>query len=212
MTKAAELVQAGAIGRVVQTVGLGPHRLNRETRPWWFWDCAQYGGVLTDIASHQIDQFLYFTGSTDAEIAHASVGNFANPDDPGLQDFGEIVLRSDQGTDISGSTGTRPMPCRPGRWPRHLGTEGTTKSANTSTLLGRRHRPSVSGQRNSLREDRLQRRGLSLLRAAGRRRARPTETAMSQAHCFKVCELGLMAQAMADKDAAQRPRGGGAGA
>ena len=97
VTRAAELVAEGAIGRVVQTLGIGPHRLNRATRPGWFWDRQAYGGILTDIASHQIDQFLYFTGSTEAEVTQASVANYANPDDPGLQDFGEITLKGDKG-------------------------------------------------------------------------------------------------------------------
>ncbi len=92
--KALEMVGAGEIGRVVQTIGIGPHRLNRALRADWFFDDARYGGILTDLASHQIDQFLLFTGSTDAEIVAASVGNFANPGDPGLQDFGEVLLRS----------------------------------------------------------------------------------------------------------------------
>ena len=92
--KAQELIGAGAIGWVVQTIGIGPHRLNRALRADWFFDDARYGGILTDLASHQIDQFLVFTGSADAEIVAASVGNFANPGDPGLQDFGEILLRS----------------------------------------------------------------------------------------------------------------------
>lgn len=92
--KALELVRDGAIGRVVQTIGLGPHRLNRATRANWFFDEEKYGGILTDIASHQIDQFLVFSRSEDAEIIASSVGNFANPHDPGLQDFGEVLLRS----------------------------------------------------------------------------------------------------------------------
>ncbi len=82
VTRAIELVNAGAIGRVVQTVGLGPHRLNRHLRPDWFFQRAKYGGVLCDIASHQVEQFLTFTGSTDADIVTSSVGNFANPSDP----------------------------------------------------------------------------------------------------------------------------------
>ena len=61
VTRALELVRAGAIGDVVQTVGLGPHRLNRALRDPWFFDRAKYGGILVDIASHQIDQFLAFT-------------------------------------------------------------------------------------------------------------------------------------------------------
>ncbi len=93
-TVATRLVQEGAIGRVVHTVGLGPHRLNAPSRPDWFFDAAVYGGILTDIASHQIEQFLHFTGSEDAEITFAGVGNFANPDHPAFEDFGEVSLSS----------------------------------------------------------------------------------------------------------------------
>ncbi|MEM8916969.1 MAG: Gfo/Idh/MocA family oxidoreductase, partial [Pseudomonadota bacterium] len=97
VTRAAELVADGAIGKVVQTIGLGPHRLNRPTRPSWFFEREAYGGIITDIASHQIDQFLFFTGSDDAEIVMANVGNYANQRDPGLQDFGELALKSANG-------------------------------------------------------------------------------------------------------------------
>ena len=76
-TRAAELVKAGAIGNVVHIVGLGPHRLNRHLRPQWFFDKKAYGGILVDIASHQFDQFLYFTGATDARIRSARATNVA---------------------------------------------------------------------------------------------------------------------------------------
>ena len=59
-----DLIQKGEIGKVVQTIGMGPHRLNLPTRPNWFFDYEKYGGILCDIASHQIDQFLFFTGSS----------------------------------------------------------------------------------------------------------------------------------------------------
>jgi predicted dehydrogenase len=94
--KASELVAAGAIGDVVQTVGLGPHRVGTG-RPGWFWDKARFGGILCDIASHQIDQFLHFTGSTSAEITAAQIGNFHHKDHPGLDDFGDVMLRGDGG-------------------------------------------------------------------------------------------------------------------
>lgn len=93
--KALEMVRGGAVGRVVQTLSMGPHRLNRATRPAWFFEKALYGGILTDIGSHQIDQFLVFTGSKDAEIVASTVGNFANPSDPEFEDFGEVLLRSE---------------------------------------------------------------------------------------------------------------------
>lgn len=91
---ASRLVAAGEIGRVIQTVGLGPHRLNRAIRPDWFFDAAAYGGILTDIASHQVDQFLHFTGVADAEIVAATAANRGTDNAPAFEDFGEIMLRS----------------------------------------------------------------------------------------------------------------------
>jgi predicted dehydrogenase len=96
--RAGELVKGGAIGRVLQTVGLGPHRLNAPTRPRWFFEHARYGGILTDIGSHQADQFLFFTGSTQAEVLASQVGNLAHPEYPGLDDFGDMLLRGDGGS------------------------------------------------------------------------------------------------------------------
>lgn len=92
VTTATELVRQGRIGEVVQTIGIGPHRLNAATRPDWFFDSRLYGGILTDIASHQIDQFLHFASLDDAEIVHSAIGNFNNPDHVQFEDFGEINL------------------------------------------------------------------------------------------------------------------------
>ncbi|MEP7452708.1 Gfo/Idh/MocA family oxidoreductase [Phyllobacterium sp. SB3] len=95
---AQRLIADGSIGRVIQTVGLGPHRLNRSIRPDWFFDPSFYGGILVDIASHQIDQFLTYTGSDDAEIVSSAIGHFGDDDIPAFQDFGEVLLRSDHAT------------------------------------------------------------------------------------------------------------------
>jgi predicted dehydrogenase len=96
--KAGELVRAGAIGRVIQTVGLGPHRMTPKTRPAWFFERERYGGILCDIASHQFDQFLFFTGSTSAQILASQVGNVQSPQYPGLEDFGDAMVRGNGGT------------------------------------------------------------------------------------------------------------------
>ncbi|HVW10726.1 MAG TPA: Gfo/Idh/MocA family oxidoreductase, partial [Bryobacteraceae bacterium] len=88
--KAGELVKAGAIGRVVQTINIAPHQVIQPAgdngggsqRPGWFWEDIQYGGILCDIGSHQIDQFLFYTGSTKAEIVAAQVANIRHPDHP----------------------------------------------------------------------------------------------------------------------------------
>jgi predicted dehydrogenase len=96
--RAGELVKAGAIGKVVQTIGLGPHRMTPKSRPEWFFDRASYGGILCDIGSHQFDQFLFFTGSTQAEVVASQVANVHHPQHPGLEDFGDAMLRGDRGT------------------------------------------------------------------------------------------------------------------
>jgi predicted dehydrogenase len=94
---ATDLVHDGVIGRVVQVVGLGPHRLNKPTRPAWFFEHRKYGGILCDIGSHQCEQFLTYSGATDATLTHAAVGNFANPDTPELEDFGEASFVGNNG-------------------------------------------------------------------------------------------------------------------
>jgi predicted dehydrogenase len=97
---AGELVAAGAIGRVVQTTGFGPHRAAVTSRPSWFFKREQYGGIITDIASHQMEQFLFFTGSTEVEIVSSQVGNFKYPQYPELEDYGDVTLRGDGGIGI----------------------------------------------------------------------------------------------------------------
>lgn len=94
---AGELVKQGAIGRVIQVIGLGPHRLNAPSRPDWFFNKEQYGGIICDIGSHQIDQFLFYTGATDASIMHAAVANYDNAKYPELEDFGQWTLVGDNG-------------------------------------------------------------------------------------------------------------------
>jgi len=96
--RAGELVSAGAIGRVLQTIGTGPHRMNPAQRPPWFFERERYGGILCDIGSHQFDQFLYFTNSTKVEIVASQIGNLNHPQYPELEDFGDVMLRGDHGT------------------------------------------------------------------------------------------------------------------
>ena len=105
--KAGELVRAGAIGKVIQTVNIAPHQIvqgggnagngGADPRPDWFWKPELYGGILTDIGSHQVDQFLYYTQSTSAEIVESQISNVAHPEHPEFQDFGDMVLRGNKG-------------------------------------------------------------------------------------------------------------------
>ncbi|HEY1477573.1 MAG TPA: Gfo/Idh/MocA family oxidoreductase, partial [Chthoniobacterales bacterium] len=94
---AGDLIEQGAIGRVVQVLGLGPHRLSAEARPSWFFEKAKYGGILCDIGSHQIEQFLFYSGASDATVTSARVANYANKGYPELEDFGDASLVADNG-------------------------------------------------------------------------------------------------------------------
>jgi predicted dehydrogenase len=103
--KAGELVLAGAIGRVIQTINIAPHQIIQgrgdngggSPRPEWFWDPELYGGILCDIGSHQVDQFLFYTGSTQADVVESQIANVNHPNRPKFQDFGDMVLRGNRG-------------------------------------------------------------------------------------------------------------------
>jgi predicted dehydrogenase len=94
---AGHLIKDGVIGDVIQVLGLGPHRLNAPSRPSWFFNKEQYGGILCDIGSHQIEQFLFFAGVEDAKVVSSQVGNFNNPQYPELEDFGDAMLVAPNG-------------------------------------------------------------------------------------------------------------------
>jgi predicted dehydrogenase len=95
--EAGYLVKAGAIGKVVQTINIAPHQVNAPSRPDWFWDPAQYGGILCDIGSHQADQFVYYTGSTTAAVTASQIANVNHPTHPEFQDFGDMMLQGNGG-------------------------------------------------------------------------------------------------------------------
>jgi len=103
--KAGEMVQAGAIGKVIQTINIAPHQIYQghgdagggSGRPEWFWEPEKYGGILCDIGSHQVDQFLFYTGSTKAEVVASQVANVRHKDRPKFQDFGDMMLRGNAG-------------------------------------------------------------------------------------------------------------------
>ena len=92
------LIDAGAIGRVLQVDGFGPHRIGKpESRPDWFWKKKESGGILCDIGSHQIEQFLYYTGAKSARVTASRIANYAHKDTPEFEDFGDANLVADNG-------------------------------------------------------------------------------------------------------------------
>lgn len=93
-----QLIMEGAVGKVIQVIGLGPHRLNAKSRPDWFFNKEEYGGILCDIGSHQIEQFLFYANATDAEVVSSQVANYAHPEYPELEDFGEANLVANNGS------------------------------------------------------------------------------------------------------------------
>jgi predicted dehydrogenase len=92
------LVEGGAVGKVLQVVGFGPHRLSAPSRPEWFFRKSAYGGILCDIGSHQIEQYLFYAGERDAAVVRSQVANYAHPDHPELEDFGDAMLVGAGGT------------------------------------------------------------------------------------------------------------------
>jgi predicted dehydrogenase len=197
---AAELVADGRIGRVVQTLGIGPHRLNRPTRPDWFFDSARYGGILTDIASHQIDQFLFFTGSTDAEIASACIANHANPETPDLQDFGEIVLRNAHSHGYIRVDWYTPdgLPTWGDGRLMLLGTDGYIELRKYVDIAGKEGTNHLFvTDNNGVERIDCSAQPLPYYQQLVNDIRDRSETAMSQQHCFKVMELAIRAQELA---------------
>ena len=200
---ATDLVAGGAIGRVLQVIGLGPHRLGTG-RPAWFFEKAKYGGILCDIGSHQFEQFLTYTGATDASVTQAAVANFANPATPEFEDFGEASLIGDNGTSnyirVDWFTPPGLSTWGDGRT-TILGTKGyielrkyvdvgREKTGDHVYLVDDKgeHHLSVAGQVGFPFFGRL------LLDCLNR-----TENAMTQRHAFKAAELCLRAQLAARK-------------
>lgn len=95
---AGELIEKGAIGKVLQVTGFGPHKEGLGKRPDWFYEKEKYGGILCDIGCHQVEQFLYFAGTKDAEIVSSQIANYEHPKHPGLDDYGDVTLVGENGT------------------------------------------------------------------------------------------------------------------
>jgi predicted dehydrogenase len=200
--KAGELVQAGAIGDVIQTIGLGPHRINPPERPEWFWDPSRYGGIICDIGSHQFDQFLSFTGSTRAEIVAAQVGNVHHPEHPRFQDFGDAMVRGDGGAGYIRLDWFTPagLPTWGDGRLTILGTDGYIEVRKNVDIAGRdggNHLflADAKGVRYVDCKDVDLPFGRQLVDDVLSR----TETAMPQAHCFLATELALRAQQQAQR-------------
>ncbi len=199
--KALDLVRAGAIGQVVNTVGLGPHRIGLNPRPAWFFKRNRFGGILCDIASHQCDQFLAFTGATSAEVVAATVANRHHPQHPELQDFGEILLRTPNATGYVRVDWFTPDGL--GTWGDGrltiLGTDGYIELRKYVDIAGRPGKDHLflvdaKGTQHIDCSAVDLPYGHQLLADIRDR----TETAMTQAHCFLATELALTAQALAE--------------
>lgn len=200
--QAGEFVRSGAIGKVVQTIGLGPHRMRPQTRPAWFFDPDKAGGILCDIGSHQSDQFLFYTGSREAEVNFAQIGNFNTSEYPRYQDFGDMSVRSPLATGyirIDWFTPDGLNTWGDGRM-FILGTEGYIELRKYADIAGREggnHLFLVNQKETKYYNctNVYMPYGEQLVNDVVNR----TETAMTQDHCFLATELALKAQKMAFK-------------
>lgn len=200
--RAGELVKDGAIGRVVQTLGVGPHRINNGRRDPWFYDRRRFGGIICDIGSHQADQFLFFTNSTKADVVASQVGNVQHPEHPDFEDFGDMLLRGDGGMGyvrVDWFTPDGLSTWGDGRL-TILGTDGYIEIRKNVDIAGR------PGGSHLFLVDKKETRhidcgavrlpyGEQLVNDILNR----TETAMSQEHCFLATELALKAQKQAQR-------------
>jgi predicted dehydrogenase len=199
---AADMVRAGAIGRVLQTIGTGPHRMNPSQRPAWFFERERYGGILCDIGSHQFDQFLYFTNSTKAEIVASQVGNLNHSQYPGVEDFGDVMLRGDHGTGyirVDWFTPDGLATWGDGRL-FVLGTDGYLEVRKNIDIAGRNlgshlFHVDQKGTRYIDCQDVPLPYGEQLINDVLDR----TDTAMNQEHCFYAMELALKAEKQAQR-------------
>ena len=200
---AGELIREGAIGRVLQVINLAPHRLAKATRPEWFFDKQCYGGILTDIGSHQVEQFLTYAGCADAAINFARVENFGHPERPGLEDFGELSLTGDNGASfysrVDWYTPEGQRSWGDGR-SFIVGSEGSielrkyidvARAAPVSKvfLVNGETEQEIDCQDNT---------GFPFFGQLILDCLNGTEIAMSQDHAFRAAELSMRAQAMAD--------------
>jgi predicted dehydrogenase len=208
--KASNLVKDGAIGQVIQTVNLAPHRIANgigktglAVRPDWFWDKKRYGGILTDIGSHQFDQYLHFTGSTKAEVLMSQVGNVHHPDKPMFEDFGDVMLSGNGGTGyirVDWFTPDGLDTWGDGRL-TILGTDGFIEvRKNTDIASGNKggNHLYMANKKEMVHMDcnnEVLPFGPRLVDDILNR----TETAMTQEHCFLATEMALMAQKKARK-------------
>lgn len=200
--KAGNLIKDGAIGKVIQTIGMGPHRLNAKSRPAWFFDKKSYGGIICDIGSHQCEQFLFFTGSTKAEVVCSQTGNVHYSQYPGLEDFGDATVRGDGGSGYLRVDWFTPDGLKSwgdGRL-TILGTEGFMELRKNVDIGGR------EGGNHLFLVDNKETRYIDCSNEPlpyGEQFVQDilnrTETAMTQEHCFLATELTLKAQKQASK-------------
>ncbi|GLQ12402.1 oxidoreductase [Devosia yakushimensis] len=200
--EAGNLVAQGAIGKVINTVGLGPHSLRLNNRPDWFFTRNRYGGILTDIASHQFEQFLFFSDAMDAEVVSASVANRGHPEKPGLQDVGDVHLKADGTSGYIRVDWFTPegLPTWGDGRLTILGTEGYIELRKYIDIAGRPGTDHLfivnkDGPRHidcSTTDLPFGRQFLDDVRNR-------TETAMPQERCFNAMKLALTAQQLAER-------------
>jgi predicted dehydrogenase len=203
--RAGQLIEQGAVGRVVNVIGLGPHRSSPASRPAWFWSKEKTGGILCDIGSHQFEQFLHYAGAKDAQVVNASVANYRHKDYPEFEDWGDAESHRGQRRDelhphrLAQSRRSAHVGRRAHVHHRHAGLHGVAEVFERRRGLEGDHLFLVDHQG----EHHLKCHGevgypffgQLILDCLNR-----TENAMTQEHAFKAAELCLIAQEKARRD------------
>jgi predicted dehydrogenase len=202
--RAGELIGHGAVGKVLQVLNLAPHRLNKRSRPNWFFEKRHYGGILADLGSHQVEQFLAYTGSRSATINYARVDNFSHPELHEFEDFGEVSMTGDTGASFYARVDWHtPEGLRTWGDGRTfiLGTEGTLELRKYIDVAERApaSRLLLVNSEGEFSEDCLHRSGFPFFGLLILDCLERTETAVSQQQVFLAAELSLKAQNIADE-------------
>ena len=203
---AGELIARGDIGRVIQVLGTGPHRLgDPASRPGWFYKKEKYGGILCDIGSHQIEQFLFYSGCTDAKVVHSQIGNYNHPKYPELEDFGDATLLGDNGATqyfrVDWFTPDGLQNWGDGR-SIILGTEGfieQRKYLNLGVKGSGGNHLYLANKKEETYFNLTGKVGFPFFAQLILDCINRTENAMTQEHCFKAAELAVRAQMKAVK-------------
>ncbi|MGQ9632259.1 MAG: Gfo/Idh/MocA family protein [bacterium] len=90
------LIDRGELGRIVHFTILKPHKIVASTRPPWHFVKSQNGGIIADLAIHDVDLLRWYLGC-EVKSFHAYESQYTLLDKPAFSDNAEIFLIMENG-------------------------------------------------------------------------------------------------------------------